>query len=1202
MTEKAETIEKSHKKEKDKDKDKNKEKEKDKDKDKEKERDKEKNKEKEKDKDKEKDSKEIKKKCLEELKQYYEIKEDVGKKWLSSSTKIYLINRKWIQLWKKYINKEYLDEKYSLKTKKNPSKNNLTWNEEKAPIPISNSDLLLDIKSFYNDGETENPENFIIKQDLSMKRDIKMIPEHLWDFFHKKYGGGPKLCFEQNNSDKNEKNGKAGFQLNKTEMKLIFLPNKNDIIGNDESIKKFFNDKIVKSIFIEKEKLVSDLVEKIVKTENHKLHSRKKNFFGEKIKDSEIKIWFCNINDFSVSKFDLLMIDYYGNDALHKAMKKNNNNPEEAKNSLVKKNIDKLLLSPIEVHDFCDINTTKIDDIFPESSKPKFLLFIERNNLHYFPKKEIIEAPCSYCQKEEKLIYSCSCNKRHYCSKKCKNRDFQKHYPECTNICLEPSFDKKNIFSVESICGLKNLGNTCYMNTALQCINSCWELTNFFLRKIFETKINETNPLGYKGVLCKSYGNLLQHLWYGTSPVYSPDIFLSIISDINATFSGKNQQDAHEFLNFLIDGLHEDLNMVMDKPLIEEEKIKDVKTKAICEWLNFKRRNQSVLIKLFYGQFLSNISCPNPRCQNVMRKFEPFMSVSVPLTSDNKKIEVNCYFLFYDMNIKPIRIEMYFNSNCTIMALRNKISKIFNIHPFSFVVCKLDDHGELKYILNHSQLISTTSQSKNKNEIPYFLLQIDPTIFNNSKNNDYKNWKKFRTDNFEKLNDDVVKKAADLQKIFYSEDESGIPNQDKNLISYYQPLSDEESVYSTKSTNNTEQPKFGNILVEKYGLNEKFILVPLFINYYSKNNFQSPEFFMITRILFLKKSITCEDIHKLVFKIFSENIKKVEDRGDEFDDYFGNLESDMAKPNYENDDTFEFQTKRNYPYRLRYINKSKKKRSNHLNSLLPYNNKKLSEIIDELYPKNASEKTVDGTYFFLNENQRNLINYENKDFQLEMTWFKAYKTELYKVMNDFEELKFTPVKPVERNKIELTECFEYFMNWEKLDSYAYKCEACKTAETPLKKIQIYKCPYYLIIHLKRFIDEKTKINTQVNFPIRGLNLKDYVVDENDTIEKIYDLTGIMYHSGTLQYGHYYAVCYNIKHRRWFLYNDDVVREIKENEISIKDAYVLFYRRRGLESMVDLEKIYLKKFKDYNNKILIIKKNAKKEAKHKMNNN
>ena len=80
------------------------------------------------------------------------------------------------------------------------------------------------------------------------------------------------------------------------------------------------------------------------------------------------------------------------------------------------------------------------------------------------------------------------------------------------------------------------------------------------------------------------------------------------------------------------------------------------------------------------------------------------------------------------------------------------------------------------------------------------------------------------------------------------------------------------------------------------------------------------------------------------------------------------------------------------------------------------------------------------------------------------------------------------------------------MNWEKLENYNYKCEVCKSTETPLKKIQIYKCPYYFIIHLKRFIDEKSKINTEVNFPIRALNLKDYIVDENDKIEKIYDLT------------------------------------------------------------------------------------------------
>ena len=62
-----------------------------------------------------------------------------------------------------------------------------------------------------------------------------------------------------------------------------------------------------------------------------------------------------------------------------------------------------------------------------------------------------------------------------------------------------------------------------------------------------------------------------------------------------------------------------------------------------------------------------------------------------------------------------------------------------------------------------------------------------------------------------------------------------------------------------------------------------------------------------------------------------------------------------------------------------------------------------------------------------------------------------------------------------------------------------------------------------------------------------------------------------------------------------MYNVDNVKELKENDISIKDAYVLFYRRMVLESMIDLEKIYMEKFKDYNNKISA-KKNAKKRNK------
>ena len=263
------------------------------------------------------------------------------------------------------------------------------------------------------------------------------------------------------------------------------------------------------------------------------------------------------------------------------------------------------------------------------------------------------------------------------------------------------------------------------------------------------------------------------------------------------------------------------------------------------------------------------------------------------------------------------------------------------------------------------------------------------------------------------------------------------------------------------------------------------------------------------------------------------------------------------------------------------------KKENCRNCLLPYDYQKLNKLLKE-YPKNKNNQTVDGTYYFLNGNQRKLVD-RNCDFQLEMTWKLEYKQIIFPLLNDYDKLKIKNSEEKKYKSIPLLKCFDYFMNWEKLENYSYKCELCKTDKNPSKQIQIYKCPYYLIIHLKRFIDNKNKINTEVIFPIRGLNLNDYVMDDNDPIEKIYDLRCIMYHSGTLEYGHYYAVCYNTLHNKWYSYNDNKVNEKKESEISTKDAYVLFYRRRGLENMLDLEKIYLKKFKDYSTKIDTIRK-------------
>ena len=1171
---------------------------------------------------------------LEDLKQYYKIKEKIGSNWRASSSKLYFINKQWFNAWKKYVNKEYFilnNEKFQISNKDKKKENEeeevnekkkIKWEESPSPGPISNDQILIDLKSFYNDGDSNNPENYIIKQELNFKTDIKIVHENVWNYFFQKFKGGPILCYiikRQNNKEKENINQKDYlFELNKTEIKLLFLPQKSEIIGNDEKIKKYFSEDNIKSIYISKDKLIEDLRDQIVNIENKNMKNNKSNHYGEEIKSNEIKLWQISLNEFNIKKLDLLMIDYYGKEVLDEELKENYNIPKKAKDKILSKKVDKLILHPKNLDYFYDNNKANIEEIFPDNAKTKSLVFIERFDLNYFQENTFKKGKCQFCQIEGILLYSCSCQKVWYCTKKCQYKDFNDHFQNCKNHCLEDFPNKKNIFSVQAICGLRNLGNTCYMNTALQCLNSCWELTNFFLKKNYINKKNKDNPLGYKGVLCDAYSNLIHHLWYGVGNSYNPTIFHLIIGNMNETFRGKNQQDAQEFLNFLIDGLHEDLNLVVDKPIIKEEKIKNEKIKSKIEWLNFKRRNQSVLIKLFYGQFLSNISCPNPECQYSTTKFEPFMSISVPLTLQSRRINITCYFIFYYTNIKPIKIELTFNNNCTVMALRNKISQILKVHPFSFVVCKINEEGVLKYFANYTQQLSIISKSTKVNNSFFFLMQLDPEIFNDQKNNTFKDLKRYQIKDFGNLNYNILKRTESLQHLFnndYPENENGAPKIENNPISYYQISLDEESINSknTNSKSDKNNPNFGNVIVENYGLKDNFILIPLYINWYNEQFFKKPKYVHFLRILIVKKDITCKDLHKLIFKIFSHTLKEILGEKVEFKKIFKDLPLDMEK-DYNKKDTYKFHVERNYPYRIRIVNVNKKKISlnqsikesannniikpclicnetNCRNCLLPYSSKiKLSYYLEQVYPKNSRGQTVDGTYYFLNNNQKKLINYQNQDFQLEMTWLENYKIKLYDRINDFENLKFESTEKEKIKKISLTKCFEYFTKWEKLENYSYKCEVCKEDKAPpLKKIQIYKCPYYLIIHLKRFIDEKNKINTEVIFPLRGFDLNNYVINPDDPIEKIYDIRCIMYHSGDLGYGHYYSICYNTIHNKWFMYNDDRVTEIKESEISTKDAYVLFYRRRGLENMVDLERIYLKGFKDYSNKIQTIQK-------------
>ncbi|KAG7552658.1 Peptidase C19 ubiquitin carboxyl-terminal hydrolase [Arabidopsis thaliana x Arabidopsis arenosa] len=181
------------------------------------------------------------------------------------------------------------------------------------------------------------------------------------------------------------------------------------------------------------------------------------------------------------------------------------------------------------------------------------------------------------------------------------------------------------------LAGLSNLGNTCFMNSALQCLAHTPPIVEYFLQD-YSDDINRDNPLGMCGELAIAFGDLLKKLWSSRNAV-APRSFKTKLARFAPQFSGYNQHDSQELLAFLLDGLHEDLNKVKRKPYIELKDSDSRPDDEVAEelWNYHKARNDSVIVNVCQGQYKSTLVCPV--CGKISITFDPFMYLSVPLPS-----------------------------------------------------------------------------------------------------------------------------------------------------------------------------------------------------------------------------------------------------------------------------------------------------------------------------------------------------------------------------------------------------------------------------------------------------------------------------------------------------------------------------------------------------------------------------------------
>ncbi|GAA5909250.1 hypothetical protein JCM8208_005624 [Rhodotorula glutinis] len=185
--------------------------------------------------------------------------------------------------------------------------------------------------------------------------------------------------------------------------------------------------------------------------------------------------------------------------------------------------------------------------------------------------------------------------------------------------------------------GLVNLGNTCYLSAVLQALVATDALAHFFSNDDYRDEINTTSRLGLRGALAKSFARLVQVIRGGEYRSASPVQLRDTIGRLSDRFLEPTQQDAHEVLLTLLDGLHEDLNLVVDPPPprtvspereAQLERLPEV-VAADQEWEQYRVRNDSIVIDLFQGFMRNRMECMH--CQTTSTTFSPLQTLSLSI-------------------------------------------------------------------------------------------------------------------------------------------------------------------------------------------------------------------------------------------------------------------------------------------------------------------------------------------------------------------------------------------------------------------------------------------------------------------------------------------------------------------------------------------------------------------------------------------